>query len=172
MRDMGHLSVVEQLQLLNAHKGLIRGAREGYFDEVRCKIPVCYYPDSKPPKKYYPEPNPDSEGRWMFEQNPVGGPLPAWGINREHTPIPQYMDGGNELENIQPAHVLCNNLDYKRNPIHKEAREAQDIKNAEAGRKWAKEHPDEAAANTVRSVEVSAELRRRSALEEHNPPPS
>jgi histidine triad (HIT) family protein len=141
MREFAQLSVVEQLKLLRAPEILIRAADAGYFNEVRCKMPVCFYPESKTPKDYYPDPNPDADGRWMFDKNPVKGDLTEWNINREHYPIPRHAKGGNGIDNAQPAHVLCNNLDDKRNPRF--ARER--ARRVEYNKRWSKKHAEKLA---------------------------
>jgi hypothetical protein len=110
IRDLSHLSVVEQLQLLNAHRDLIRAAKAGYVREVRCSMPVCSYPDPEPPRARDPHPDPGSEGRWMFDVNPEKGDPPPWGIDRDRYPLRQPQDAGDGLYNIRPAHVVCKQL--------------------------------------------------------------
>ncbi len=115
----GVMSIADELRNLSAHKKLVRAADLGFICKLRCEMPVCFYPDSAPPKGYYPLPNPTSEGRRMFLPNDGRNP---WGPTADHYPLLEYQGGTLIPENIRLAHKLCNSEDYWRNPMHAEIR--------------------------------------------------
>lgn len=131
-------TVADELRALGARRKLVRAAELGFIQELRCAMPVCFHPDPNPVSGFYPDPNPDSDGRGFFEMVLLG---PPWVPTPDHYPVLKYQGGRLTPNNIRLAHKLCNALDWQRNPIHADARAANDARNAAAAVQWAKDHP-------------------------------
>jgi hypothetical protein len=84
------MNVAAELQHLRANRKLVRAAELGFVCQLRCEMPVCFYPDSSPPRGYYPLPNPTSEGRWVFLPNDGRNPR---GPTADHYPPLEYQGG-------------------------------------------------------------------------------
>jgi hypothetical protein len=121
------LTVTDQLRRLAACRELVRAAERGYITELRCAMPVCFYPDTKPAPGHYPAPNAVYEGRGHFENNDGQHP---WGPSADHFPLLGCQGGRLSPENTRLAHKLCNSEDYWRNPIHAEERAKHAVKPA------------------------------------------
>lgn len=129
-------TVADQLRGFKARRELIRAAERGYITELRCLMPVCFYPDANP-AGYYPARNPEWKGRGCFEHNDGRSP---WGASADHYPQLACQGGRLTPENTRLAHKYCNSEDYWRNPIHAEER-------ARRAAMSAGNHLEEAAAN-------------------------
>ena len=144
-------NVADQLRRLAARRELIRAAEQGYITELRCAMPVCFYPDTKPTPGYYPAPNADCEGRGQFESNDGQHP---WGPSADHFPLLECQGGRLTPENTRLAHKLCNSEDYWRNPIHVGERARRIVKPAG-------DHLEKVAANVAEDlVQWAAGMRR------------
>jgi hypothetical protein len=132
-------TVANRLRRLSARRELIRAAEHGYITDLRCAMPVCFYPDPNPAPGYYPAPNPEWEGRGHFEHNDGRHP---WGPTADHYPELACQGGRLTPDTTRLAHKLCNSEDYWRNPIHAEERARRAVKSAG-------DHLEEAAANAA-----------------------
>lgn len=88
-------SLVSRLKDLKVVRGeIVRMARRGQLQEVRCEMPTCYCP----------------QGRREFA--PRSNPMTEWALNADHYPRLKVDGGKLTPGNIRLAHVLCNNQDY------------------------------------------------------------
>lgn len=109
------MNVAEELQRLRARRDLIRAAHLGFICQLRCAMPVCFYPEASPPKGYYPLPNPRAPRRTVFEENDGRNP---WAPTADHYPLLEYQGATLISENVRLAHKLCNSEDYWHGPLH------------------------------------------------------
>lgn len=90
-----HNKVLKRLEELKVVRGeIVRMARRGQLQNVRCEMPTCYCP----------------KGRTYFD--PRSAPMKKWALNADHYPKLKVDGGRLTPGNIRLAHVLCNREDY------------------------------------------------------------
>jgi hypothetical protein len=89
----GH-EVAEKLRERGVRGVLVQMAERGQLVELRCEMPQCYCP----------------KGRAWFDRKSV--PMTDWAPNPDHYPIPRWLGGHLEPDNVRLAHVRCNLTDH------------------------------------------------------------
>jgi hypothetical protein len=94
--DQANSKIVERLEELEVtRREIVRMARRGQLDKVRCEMPTCYCP----------------KGRSWFAAR--SAPMTDWALNADHYPKLKQDGGTLTPGNIRLAHVLCNREDYQ-----------------------------------------------------------